>query len=114
MTAPARLPTLLTEAEAATALHVSPRTLRALRGDGKIRYVRISPRVVAYTTADIEEYIERQTKQDAPKCPSTNPRKAGSGTSISDSKVIGITALRDARRSGTPNGSRPSSGGRQR
>jgi len=52
MTAPA----LITEAEAAAMIGLSPRTLRALRSAGKIRYVRPSPRKVFYKPEDVAEY----------------------------------------------------------
>lgn len=92
---------LLTEAEAAVILHMSPRTLRSLRSGGKIRYVRPSPRKVFYRADDIDEYLERQSLTDQPKCRSINPRKVSSGSSTSSSKVVGITEARAARRSGT-------------
>lgn len=108
MTAPA----LLTEAEAAEQIGVKPRTLRALRSQGKIRYVRPSPRKIFYKIEDVAEYLERHTCQDEPPCPHTNPRKAASTNSTSGSKVIGITARRAALRNGTRTDSKPTSDGR--
>ena len=99
-------PALLTEAEAAEQLRLSERTLRGLRSAGKIRYVRQSPRKIGYTPDDLAEYIAKQTRQDEPPCRSTNPRKAASGTTTSSSKVVGITARRDAHRNATQSGSR--------
>ena len=100
-------PLLLTEQEAAEHLHLSPRTLRDLRSKGMIRYIRQSPRKIAYTPDDIAEFIAKHRRQDEPPCPSTNPRKATSGTTTSDSKVIGITARRAAHQSGMRNGTKP-------
>ena len=54
---------LLTEQEAAAMLHVSPRTLRDLRSKGMIRYIRLSPRKIAFTPDDIAEYIDKHRCQ---------------------------------------------------
>jgi hypothetical protein len=102
MTAPAR--TLLTEAEAASQIGVSARTLRNLRAQGMIRYIRPSPRKVFYTPEDCAEYLERQTMQDARPCPSTNPRKVRSSNTTSSSVVVAFTDQLAARRNGTRNG----------
>lgn len=105
---------LLTEAEAAAIIRVSERTLRSIRAKGMIRYVRPSPRKVFYTPEDCAEYLEKHSGRDTPPCPSTNPRKAASGTSTSNGEVVAITAALAARRNGTRNATRPSSGGRSR
>lgn len=105
---------LLTEEQAAAELHISPRTLRELRAKGKIRYVRPSPRKVFYRADDVAEYLETQTLRDEPACPSTNPRKARSSTSTSNSKVIDIMDRLAARPGGMPKGMRPTTGGRSR
>lgn len=91
---------LLTELEAATMLRLSERTLRYLRAEGKVRYVRTSPRRIRYRLDDIEAYIANQTVQDAPPCPSTNTPRASSGTMISSSRASAITEALAARRSG--------------
>lgn len=57
---PDLMPDLLTEAEAASLLHVSERTLRTIRAQGKIRYIRPSPRKVAYDRADLAAYLAEQ------------------------------------------------------
>ena len=62
MTAPA----LLTEAEAAEALRVCPRTLRKARHDGRLSYVLIG-RAVRYTMSDLESFIEA-SRQDTRPC----------------------------------------------
>ena len=48
--------------EAAAILCISPRTLRALCGEGKISVVRVSKRRVAFDPADLEKYITAQRR----------------------------------------------------
>jgi excisionase family DNA binding protein len=105
-------PHLLTEAEAAARLGISPRTLRKIRTDGEIRYVRPSPRKVYYTEGDCAEYLARQTRQETQPCPSINPPKARASTSISSGKGKGIMARLAARPGGMPNGLKLISGGK--
>ena len=68
MTAPA----LLTEAEAAEALRLCPRTLRKARQDGRLTYVLIG-RAVRYTMSDLDRFIEA-SRQDATPCRPRQPR----------------------------------------
>lgn len=56
MTAPA----LLTEAEAAEALRLCPRTLRKARKSGRLTYVLIGSRV-RYKQSDLSDFIEAHT-----------------------------------------------------
>ncbi len=107
-------PHLITEAEAAALIRVSPRTLRNLRSRGMIRYIRPSPRKVFYTAEDCAEYLAKQTRQDTAPCQSTNPPKARSGNTTSSTKVVAFTVLQAALQSGTPNGSKPRNGAKQR
>lgn len=51
------IPPLLTEEEAAKALHMSTRTLRDIRRHGQIRYVALSARKIAYRPEDCDEYV---------------------------------------------------------
>jgi excisionase family DNA binding protein len=51
-----RLDPLLTVAEAASLLHVSPRTLRRLTGSGALRALRVG-RSVRLRVADIERFL---------------------------------------------------------
>lgn len=48
---------LLTEAEAAERLRLAPRTLRELRSKGKITFVRLTARNIAYRPEDCDEYV---------------------------------------------------------
>ncbi|AOR76297.1 helix-turn-helix domain-containing protein [Novosphingobium resinovorum] len=48
---------LLTEAEAAERLRLAPRTLRELRSKGKITYVKLTARNIAYRPEDCDEYV---------------------------------------------------------
>jgi hypothetical protein len=107
-------PILLTEAEAARLIHVSPRTLRALRSRGEIRYVRPSPRKVFYTAEDCAEFIASRTRQDDPVCPSTSPRKARASTTTSNGAGSAIMDRLAARPGGMPNGLKLISGGKSR
>lgn len=67
---------LLSEPDAAQALGVSPRTLRKLRAEGKIRYVAVTARSIKYRQKDLEAFTEaratvaqpgNETKPPAPK-----------------------------------------------
>ncbi len=98
MSAPARFP-LLTEAEAAQVIGLSERTLRSLRKEGRITYVRKSPGRIAYRADDLAEYIEASVRRETPPCPSTSPPKAASGNmKHGPGAVVGITELRRRRR----------------
>ncbi len=59
MTAPAQLPGLMTEEQAAQWLACCTRTLRALRNEGKITYVRLKSGI-RYTLGDLQAYVESQ------------------------------------------------------
>lgn len=87
-------PELWTEAEAAKALHVSPRTLRGLRASGKIRYVRPSPRKVFYTPEDCADYLRAQARIDAPAENAHNVRAAKPAKS---GKVVPFSQRKAAR-----------------
>ena len=105
---------LLTEEQAAAEIGVSPRTLRALRSAGKIRYVRPSPRVIRYKPEDVAEYIDRVTCQDNPPGASIAPPKARATTSISSGRGSGIMDRLAARPNGMPKGLKLITGGRSR
>lgn len=55
---------LLTEPEAAEALHLCTRTLRKARKEGRLTYVLIG-RAVRYTMADLNDFIEAHKMTDA-------------------------------------------------
>lgn len=59
-------PLLLTEEEAARRLLMHPRTLRKLRSEGAIRYVRTTGRKVAYRPEDCAAFVERQSRLETP------------------------------------------------
>src|SRR5205814_558341 len=61
-----RVQLLLTEAAAAKALSISPRTLWGLRDAGEIPAVRIG-RSVRYAVKDLEAWIERRRVSAGPK-----------------------------------------------
>lgn len=58
--------TLLTEAEAASRLRMSPRSLRDLRQQGRIRYVAITARKIVYREDDLDEYVEASIRVEQP------------------------------------------------
>ena len=51
---------LLTEAEAAEALRVRPRTLRKCRQSGEIAFIRFG-RSIRYSAAEVNEFVVRAT-----------------------------------------------------
>lgn len=61
---------LLTEEQAAERLLMHPRTLRKLRQEGKIRYVALTARKIAYKPEDCLAFVESRAKQE----PETRPR----------------------------------------
>src|SRR5688500_5750229 len=97
---------LITMREAAARLRCSPKTLNAHIRSGALRYVITGagakrPRRM-FTDADLDEFIEGQTRRDAP-CQSIARKKARrSTTTISKSTVLDFTALRDAATAGRP------------
>lgn len=65
----------LTEAEAAQQLGLSPRTLADLRRSGKIRFVALSARKIAYRPEDVLAYRDDQARLAVPVVPA-RPRIA--------------------------------------
>jgi hypothetical protein len=98
---------LLKPAEAASKLRCSIKTLNAHVASGALRYVDIGHgrkrRRIRFTDADLDAFIEAQTRKDVP-CPSTRTETVARRTSISTSKceVIGFTARRNAQRGVKP------------
>lgn len=68
---------LWTEAEAARQLRMGERTLRELRRLGKIRYVALTVRKIAYRPEDCAEYLAGQVRVNEP-C-ETRPKVKRSG-----------------------------------
>ena len=67
---------LLTEAEAAELLRIPERTLRHLRAVGRISYVRVSARNIAYREDHIEDFIAGcTTRNDEAPDPVAKGRK---------------------------------------
>lgn len=79
MTAPA----LLTEAEAAKALHLCPRTLRKERKAGRLRYVKVG-RAIRYSPDDLAAFIDasRQCNAHSPVEPPKPTLRQRSGKVI--------------------------------
>ncbi|WP_422028411.1 helix-turn-helix transcriptional regulator [Pyruvatibacter mobilis] len=112
---------LLYPEEAARVLAVSPSTLKRLKRDGTLPFIRVSARAVRYHPDDLEAYKKAQRTREAdtapPRragangkgkgskgattCPSTGTAGRGSGTMTSASTVVDFTdrlAQRRARR----------------
>src|ERR1700739_2858414 len=108
---------LLSPKIAAGLLHISTKTLSGFVSDGEIRYVNVGrgkvKRRIMFTETDLAEFIEHRARRDVP-CRSTSTTTARSITSISNSRVIGFTALRDARISERPKHSSETSGSGRR
>ncbi len=63
---------LLTSRDAAAAIGVGERTLRALRKDGLIAYVALTDRLIMYRPEDCADYLASRLRKDEP-CPQTEP-----------------------------------------
>lgn len=77
---------LLTEPDAAQALGVSPRTLRKLRAEGKIRYVAVTARRIRYRQQDLDAFTEARSTvaqpTGVPKPPAPKRTGARAGTVV--------------------------------
>lgn len=83
----ADLPVLLTEAEAAEHLRIGCRTLRDLRNKGKIKFVRVTARNIAYRPEHLEEYVALCVqRQDEP----ADPMPKGKRRSAKGPAVAGV------------------------
>ena len=59
---------VVTEAEAAKMLSLSPPTLRRMRGEGTApRYVQLGARRLGYRVADLDAWIERRLSGGQPR-----------------------------------------------
>lgn len=80
MTAQARVPNLLTEAEAAAVLHTCTKTLRRARQQGKLHFVKIG-KAICYTEQDLADFVDRQRQCAAPqgsrRGPAPKPKRPG-------------------------------------
>ncbi|MCB5423930.1 helix-turn-helix domain-containing protein [Altererythrobacter sp. CC-YST694] len=88
-------PILLTEAEAAAALRLSPRTLRKARQAGLLHYVLIG-RSVRYTMDDLESYVASLRQVQQP-CPPNRPTARSSKPSKRSGVIVPFT-VRNTRR----------------
>jgi excisionase family DNA binding protein len=66
---------LLTAAEAATRLHIAKRTLLRWAREGKIGYVRVSRKVILFTSEAIDRFT--QAREFVVESPATNHKEAG-------------------------------------
>ena len=89
---------LLKEADAATWLGISPRTMRKLRRDGQVHYILIRT-AIRYSLSDLQSYVER-----ARQCPSIKEKAPRSGGTASPSPTVAdFEEARRRRQNGTPN-----------
>jgi excisionase family DNA binding protein len=56
----------LTPAEAARELRISTRTLRKLRAEGQIAYIRVTPRRIEYAVDDIAAFRSARRREEPP------------------------------------------------
>ena len=95
----------MTMREAAARLGCSIKTLDGHIASGALRYVNIghgSKRErKRITPADLNAFIEAQTRKDVP-CPSSARSARRTGITTSNGEVIGFTARRNARRAVKP------------
>ncbi len=89
---------LLTEEEAAEQLRLCPRTLRRERQAGRIRYVALAGRRIAYRPEDCLAYIESRLRLETPS--RTVPRPKASRKRNGGANVLSFTARREARIAG--------------
>ena len=86
--------------DTARVLGVSVKTLSGFVRDGEIRYIDVGRGKKKirrmFTDQDIDQFQESRARREVP-CQSTSTKTARTTTSISSSKVVGFTALRDAR-----------------
>ena len=101
---------LMSPADAAKALDISPRALREHVKDGTITFVitgrgKKRPRI-KFGARDLEEFEEDRRLRNAPPgsepCQSIGPSTRGSTSTTSNSNVVAFTALRARRTSATP------------
>jgi|SRR6266403_1277832 hypothetical protein len=103
--------------DAARALGVSVKTLNGFVQDGELRYINVGRGKKKirrmFADEDLEDFKQRRARREVP-CQSIGTKTARTTTSISSTKVLAFTALRDARanerlkRSNATNGTEPS------
>jgi excisionase family DNA binding protein len=59
---------LITATEAARMLNVAPRTVARYREEGRLPYVRYSPRKILFRKADIESFINESYREKCDYC----------------------------------------------
>ncbi|WP_374708858.1 helix-turn-helix domain-containing protein [Nitrobacter vulgaris] len=96
---------LMPLANAASWLGVSIKTVKGYVDDGDLRYINVGRgkknRRMMFTEGDLQEFVERRAQRETP-CQFIVRKVHRSTTSISNSKVIGFTALRRQRTDAKP------------
>ncbi|WP_425335991.1 helix-turn-helix domain-containing protein [Sphingomonas kaistensis] len=92
--------TLLKESQAADRLAIAERTLRKIRGEGRISFVLIG-RSVRYSLSDLDAFIQ-SCRGKVARCPSTSRKAARTSTSTSSEMVVAFTARRASRAAEPP------------
>lgn len=87
---------LLTEKEAAARLSISPRTLRKLRQDGELHYIRVRSSI-RYSPDDLDRYVE-----SARSCTYISEKVRPIGGLTPRSMVADFEQARRKPKSGTP------------
>lgn len=90
---------LMKPAEAAKYLSISTKLLAVLTKAGEIKCINVGcgkkNQARRYTIEDLDAFTERRAQRDVP-CQSIHARTPRSTTSISSTRVVAFTALRDA------------------
>ena len=83
---------LLTPIEASRRLRIGERTLRDLRQKGRIRYVALTARKIAYRVEDCDEYVEAQVtraeQRDTKPAPKGKASVGKAGTVVPFTKQV--------------------------
>lgn len=90
----------MTEEQAAERLLMHPRTLRKLRQEGQIRYVRITSRKIGYRPEDCAAFAERRCRLEIPVETAPLPRGRARPKPKNDGNVLSFMERRRARQQG--------------
>jgi excisionase family DNA binding protein len=95
---------LISAQAAAPLVGVNEKTLREMAQAGVIRSVIVGASTRRYTEADLRAYLAGERFGEMKACPSTNRRRAASGTTTSNFGVTDIRDLLAQRRARKPSG----------
>ncbi|MGO1077660.1 hypothetical protein [Inquilinus sp. CA228] len=99
---------LMSMAAAAERLDMCIKTLKMHVAAGDIPYVLVGRRTKKFESRDLQTFIDRRRRQEAP-CPSTSRKASHTTTTTSSSRVYDFTALRERRARQRRGSSKPGS-----